>query len=131
MKKLTTAARLLLGIAFVVFGLNGFLNFLPQPKTPPPPGAMTYMTAFAGTYLAKLTMGTQLVSGLLLVSNLFVPLALLFLAPVIVNIILFHLTLMPATIGPGLVVLILELYLAWAYRGSFTGVLAARAEPVP
>lgn len=129
MKKLTLAARLLLGIAFVVFGLNGFLNFLPQPKAPPPAGAMTYMTAFAGTYLMKLTMGTQLVSGLLLVSGFFVPLALLLLAPVIVNIILFHVTLMPATIGPGLVVLALELYLAWAYRRSFAPALAARAEP--
>ena len=129
MRKLALVAPLLLGAAFVVFGLNGFLNFLPQPNTPMPAGAMTYMTAFMGTYLMKLTMGTQLVSGLLLVSGFFVPLALLLLAPVIVNIILFHVTLMPATIAPGIVVLVLELYLAWAYRRSFAPVLTARAEP--
>lgn len=129
MRTVTTAARLLLGLAFFVFGLNGFLNFMPQPKTPMPAGAMTYMTAFMSTYLMKLVAGTQLVSGALLLSGFFVPLALVLLAPVIVNIILFHVTLMPATIGPGIVVLVLELYLAWEYRESFRPLLTARARP--
>jgi len=122
--------RILMGLMFTVFGLNGFLNFIPQPKAPMPEGAMEFAGALMNThYMMPLVMGTQLLVGVLLLLNLFVPLALALIAPVIVGIITFHLFLMPATIGPGVVVLVMELYLAWAYRGAFRPMLAMKVRP--
>ena len=59
----------------------------------------------------------------------FVPLALALLAPIVVGILTFHVAMAPATIGPGIVVLVMELYLAWAYRGAFRPMLRARTSP--
>jgi hypothetical protein len=127
--KLTAAARILMGLLFTVTGLNGFLNFLPQPASMPE-GAAAFATAMVKTgYLFHLAMGTQLVAGALLLSNRFVPLALALIAPVIVNIIAFHLFLAPSGIVPGAVALMLELYLAWSYRSAFRPMLAMRAAP--
>jgi uncharacterized membrane protein YphA (DoxX/SURF4 family) len=122
--------RILMGLMFTVFGLNGFLNFIPQPKDPMPEGAMAFAGALMNThYMMPLVMGTQLLVGVLLLLNLFVPLALALIAPIIVGIITFHLFLMPATIAPGIVVLVMELYLAWAYRGAFRPMLAMKVRP--
>lgn len=126
---LAIGARLLMGLGFCVFGLNGFLHFLPQPPMPQGPA-----TDFAGAmvktgYLLQLVMGTQLLVGLMLVANLFVPLALALIAPVLVNIVAFHLFLQPAGIGPGAFLLLLELFLAFAYRRSFIPMLAPRTTP--
>jgi uncharacterized membrane protein YphA (DoxX/SURF4 family) len=121
------AARILLGLIFTVTGLNGFLNFLPQPKTPFPEAAMEFAGALLKSgYMIKLVAGTQLVGGLLLLSNRFVPLALALLAPVVVNIVLFHLFLAPVGYALAIVVFVLEVYLAWAYRKAFLPMLAAR-----
>ena len=80
-------------------------------------------------YLLPLVSGAQLAVGLLLLLNRFVPLALALIAPIIVGIISFHLFLAPAVIGPGVAVLVLELYLAWACRGAFRPMLAMRVTP--
>src|SRR5262249_46316049 len=122
-------ARLLLGLAFFVFGLNGFLNFIPQPKDTPE-NIASLMGAFMKTgYMFPLVFGTQLLVGVLLLLNIFVPLALAFLAPVLVHILAFHIFMAPSGIGPGLVATILELYLAWAYRDAFRSMLAAKVTP--
>ena len=122
------AARVLLGLVFFVFGLNGFFGFLPQPELPEAGGA--FMGALAATgYMFPLIKGTEVLAGALLLGNRFVPLALTLLAPVVVNIVAFHGFLDPAGIGVGLVVLALTLYLAWSYRGAYRDVLAAKAEP--
>jgi hypothetical protein len=114
-------------------GLNGFLNFLPQPSVPLPAGALAFSVALARTgYMLPLVSGTQALSGALLLANRFVPLGLALLAPIIVNILAFHLFLMPGLpgwAGPGIFVLLLELYLAWAYRGAYGSMLAARTAP--
>jgi uncharacterized membrane protein YphA (DoxX/SURF4 family) len=124
------AARILLGLTFLVMGLNGFLNFLPQPSTPMPAGAVAFSLALAKTgYMLPLVMGTQALAGALLLANRFVPLALALLAPVIVNILAFHLFLMPSWAGPGIVALVLEIYLVWVYRGAFRPMLAVRTRP--
>lgn len=124
---LTPAFRILMGLLFLLTGLNGFLNFLPQPKALPPPGALAFVTAMKATgYMMQLVAGTQALTGLLLLVNRFVPLALALIAPVIVNIICFHLFLAPMAIGPAVFVLVAEAYLAWAYRNAFRGMLAAR-----
>jgi uncharacterized membrane protein YphA (DoxX/SURF4 family) len=121
--------RLLLGLMFFVFGLNGFLNFLPQPQGIPA-GAAAFGGALAATgYMFPLIKGTEVLAGLLLLSNRFVPLALVLLAPIVVNIVAFHLVLAPAGSAVALVALALELFLAWSYRDSYRSVLAARAVP--
>lgn len=127
---LPAIARILMGLMFFVFGLNGFLHFIPQPKDAMPEGVLALFTGFTKSgYMMPLIFGTQTLVGGLLLVNRFVPLALALIAPVIVNIIAFHLFLMPATIGPGVVVLVLELYLAWSYRGAFRPMLAMKTAP--
>lgn len=126
--KLPVVARLFLGLVFTVFGMNGFLGFLPMPQPPAEAGA--FLGALAATgYMFPLIKGTEVVVGLLLLSDRFVPLALTLLAPVSVNILAYHLTLDPA---PGLPLLIvaLQLFLAYAYRDSFRSVLQAKVQPV-
>ena len=114
MRYLTIIARCLMGLAFLTFGLNGFFPFIPQPKDAMPPGAMDFFIALTNTkYMIPLIFTTQTLGGALLLVNRFVPLALALLAPVIVNIILFHLFLAPSSIPPAIVVLVLELFLAW------------------
>jgi uncharacterized membrane protein YphA (DoxX/SURF4 family) len=127
---LPAIARILMGLMFFVFGLNGFLQFIPQPKEPMPEGAAAFATALMKTgYMMQLVSGTQLIVGLFLLLNRFVPLALALIAPIIVGIITFHLFLAPSTIAPGVVVLVLELYLAWAYRDAFRPMLAMKTTP--
>ena len=127
-RHIATVARLLMGLEFFVFGLNGFFHFLPQPPLPEAPAAFFGAIIKTG-YLFQLIMGTQLLTGILLLINRFVPLALALIAPVIVNIILFHLFLAPAGIGPGALALVLELYLAFAYRRTFLPMLAPLVTP--
>ena len=126
--KLVLAARILLGLIFFVFRLNFFFHFLPQP--PPPPAAAAFAGAmFATGYLFVLLKVVEVASGLLLLIGRFVPLALALLAPVVVNIIMFHAFLAPAGLPVPILVLALELGLAWSYRDAFRPMLAARVTP--
>ena len=126
-KLLPTAARVVLGLVFFVFGLNGFLQFLPQP--PMPAAALPFLGGLAGAgYFFPLLKATEVIAGVLLLSNRFVPLALTVLAPIIVNIAAFHLVLAPNPIMVAFL-LVAEIYLAWSYRDAFRGVLAAKARP--
>jgi len=122
---LPPTARILLAIILLFFGLNGFLQFMPAPKDIPQ-NIMTVSGALMQAGYMQVVSGTMVLVGLLLILNLFVPLALALLAPIIVGIITFHLRLAPSSIGPGIVVLVLELYLAWAYRDAFRAMLKAR-----
>jgi len=125
-KMLPVAARLLLGFTFALFGLNGFLHFMPTP--PLPEGAGAFLGALAATgYMFPLIKGTELVAGLLLLGGRFVPLALLLLAPVLVNIVAFHAFLAPAGTALPLVLAALTLYQAWVHRDAFRAVLRARS----
>ncbi|MCM2281897.1 MAG: acyltransferase [Bdellovibrionaceae bacterium] len=93
-KKVAPASRVLLGLIYLVFGLNGFLNFLPQP--PLPEGAMTFLGGlFSSGYFFPVLKGTEVVSGALLLAGVFSPLALIILAPVTLQILLFHAFLTP------------------------------------
>jgi uncharacterized membrane protein YphA (DoxX/SURF4 family) len=127
-RKAPTVARILFGLMFLVFGLNGFLHFIPQP--PPPEGAAAFAGAlFATGYMFPLIKGVEVIAGGLLLANRFVPLALAIVAPNVVNILLFHVFLAPGGVGLAIVVLALEVYLAWAYRDAYRPMLAARVEP--
>jgi hypothetical protein len=120
-----TAARFALGGAFLVFGLNGFLHFLPQPPLPESAGA--FLGGLAGSgYMFPLIKGTEVVAGALLLANRFGTLALALLAPVLVNIVAFHAFLAPAGLALPLVLLALELYLAWTHRAAYAPMLRAR-----
>lgn len=123
-------ARILMGFPLLVFGLNGFLNFIPPPSTPLPEGAAVFAGALANTgYMMQLIGATHLVVGILLLVNRFVPLALALFAPFIVNSLAFHLFLEPSGLVIAVVFLAFELYLAWIYRAAFRPMLAARVAP--
>jgi hypothetical protein len=129
-KRLPMIVRILMGLPLVVFGLNAFLNFIPQPKTPMPEGAMAFIGALMKSgYMMQLIGGDQLVVGVLLVFNRFVPLALALFAPFMVNSIAFHVFLAQSGLGMAVVFLAFELYLLWAYRHAYRSMLAARVYP--
>jgi len=125
--KLPSVARVLMGVPFLVFGLNGFLNFLPQPPMPAAAGAFVGALAASG-YLFPVLKTVEIVSALLLLSGRFVPLALTLLAPVLVNIVAFHAALAPAGLAIPLVLLAAEIYLAWVHRDAFAPLLRAKSK---
>ncbi len=127
---LAHAARVLMGLVFFVFGLNGFFNFIPQPKTPMSEGAVAFAGALMKTgYMFPLIAGTQVIVGALLLLNRFVPLALVLIAPIVVNIVAFHVFLEHSGLVIAIVVLLLEVYLVWAYRKAYRPMLTMRATP--
>ena len=115
----------MLGLIFVLFGVIGALSG----ETDMGEGADAFIEALKDTgYLWPLVKATEIAGGLLLIAGLFVPLALVLLAPVAVNILLFHLFLSPSPGGLSVAVLVLALgaFLAHHHRSSFTGVLQRR-----
>jgi putative oxidoreductase len=125
MKIISVIARYLLGLIFIVFGLNGFLNFIHQPL-PSNPQAIQFLVAVSASHFAAFFFAVQLIGGLLLLSGYFVPLALTLLAAELYNILAFHLTLMPASIPPALVASVLWVLVFLQYRASFKDILAAK-----
>ena len=100
MKIAVLVARILLGLTFLVFGLNGFLNFLHMPMPPGPAGQ--YMgVLFMSHYLHAVCL-VEVIGGVLLLSGQFIPLGLILLGPVLVNILLFHTFLFPSGFPPAL-----------------------------
>src|SRR5438876_7338324 len=95
---MSTIARILLGLAFVVFATNYFIPFLPSPGAPPP-AAGAFLGAFVSSHFLGFVKVIELSAGLLLLANLFVPLALALLAPILVGITVFHILLEPAGIA--------------------------------
>ena len=120
MKIVTLVARLLLALIFVVFGLNGFLHFIPQP---PPTGlAGQFVGALFVSHYLVVVFVLQLLTGLLLLINRYVPLALTLLGPVIFNILLFHSFMSPAGLPMAFTVTVLWLVTAWGVRSAFAGI---------
>jgi uncharacterized membrane protein YphA (DoxX/SURF4 family) len=119
-------ARLLLGLIFVVFGLNGFLNFLSMGPMP---------TGLAGQFIGALFLShyfwvvaaLQITGGLLLLVNRYVPLALVLLGPVIVNILCYHAFLNHAGAPLAIVVTLLWFVVFYGHRQSFSGIFVSRS----
>ena len=112
MKKSPLIARIFLGLIFFVFGLNGFLNFIPQPPLEEP--MATFMKGMMVTkYFFPFLKGTETLCGLMLLSGAFVPLALVVLAPIILNIFLVHAFMAPSGLPVAIVIGLLEVYLAF------------------
>jgi putative oxidoreductase len=125
MKIASMIARYLLGLMFTIFGLNGFLHFIPQPP-PANPLAMQFLVAVSASHFAVFFFAVQVLGGLLLLSGFFVPLALTMLAAELYNILAFHLTMAPASIAPALVACVLWIVVFLQYRESFKGIFSAK-----
>src|SRR5882757_9745496 len=116
MKTTTVIARFLLGLIFLVFGLNGFLHFIPA--TPP--------SGTAGQFVGALFVSHYLVPIFLLLVNRYVPLALTLLAPIIVNILLIHILMLPSGLPLALVVTVLWIVVFLSVRSAFGGLFQQR-----
>jgi hypothetical protein len=121
MKIASIIARYLIALVFIVFGLNGFLRFLPQ-KLPSSQMAMQYFTVMSASHYLIFVFALQLIAGALFLFRRTVPLALVIAAPLIVNILLFHALMDPGGIAPGLVVTALWLVIYWQFRAAFYGI---------
>jgi putative oxidoreductase len=126
MKIITVIARFLLGLIFLVFGLNGFLHFIPS--SPPSGTAGQFVGAlFVSHYLIPIFL-LQVISAVLLLVNRYVPLALTLLAPIIVNILLIHILMLPSglALALALVVTVLWIVVFLSVRSAFDGLLQQR-----
>jgi putative oxidoreductase len=122
MKIAVLIARILLGLVFVFFGLNAFFNFLHAPM---PPGLAGQFTgALFASHFYVVPFGFQILGGLLMLVGRYVSLGLVILAPILVNILTFHLTMAPGIL-PGLVCTLLWFVVFAGHRESFRGILSA------
>lgn len=118
--KITSAiSRVLLGLVFTVFGLNGFLNLFST--GPVPPLAGQFLGALVQSHFISVVLIIQIVCGLALLVNRMTPLALTLLGPVIFNILVFHITMAPAGLPPAIVVTALWGIVAYSVRPAFAG----------
>ncbi len=117
-KKTTLILRILLGILLVVFGSNKFIDFLPHFDFSNPYAAYLF-NAFKNSYILKTVGFIETIIGLLFIVNKAVPFSLIVLAPISINIILFHLTLDPINIGPGLFVFFVNIFLIYRYWSHY------------
>lgn len=126
MKIATIIVRVLLGLVFFVFGLNGFLQFIPV-KQWPTGLAGQFVTVLMQSHYGLFVSGFQLIGGALLLIGLYIPLALAILGPVIVNILLYHLLLDHFGGSMAIVVALLWIFLFWRYRQYFSCLFVQKA----
>ena len=124
MKIAVLIARILLGLIFLVFGLNGFLNFLHMPMPPGPAGQ--YMGVLFMSHYLHVVFVLEIVGGALLLSGQFIPLALVLLGPVLFNILLFHAFLFPAGFPPALLTAVLWFVVFFWTRRAFAGIFVQK-----
>ena len=116
----------MLGLIFVVFGANYFHPFITMAQPAMSPAA----TAFSGGlynsgYFFQYMKVLEIVSGLFLLINRYTALFILVLAPIVLNIFLFHTILVPSGMPLGTVILLLELFLMYAYRKYYASIFTA------
>jgi hypothetical protein len=127
MKIAATIARYLLGLMFLVFGSNMFLHFIPS--GPMPPGqAGEFAALLMATHYMHVVGAIMVVSGILFLVNRYVPLGLILLAPVLVNILLFHILMAPKSIETGAFATLLWLLTAYRVRPAFRGLFQQRVQ---
>ena len=127
MKTAATIARYLAGLIFLVFGLNGFLHFIPFP--PPSGVAGQFMGALFASHYVTFIFALQILAAVLLLANRFVPLALAILAPVLVNILAFHALMAPSGLPIALFVTVLWALIFVDVRPAFAGLFQSRLLP--
>ncbi len=125
MKIVAMIARLLMGLAFVVFGLNGFIHFIPN--GPMPGGAAgQFVGALVQSHYMYVVSGLQTICGLLFLANRYVPLALTLLGPVIVNILLFHILMERTGLPIAILVTVLWFVILFQHKQYFTGIFTQK-----
>jgi putative oxidoreductase len=127
MRVVTIVARVLLGLMFTVFGANGFLFFIPAPPIPGLAGE--FMRVVFTSHYLWLISGVQLIAGVLLLIDRYVPIALIMLAAMLVNIWTFHITISQSGYGMPIVPTVLWLIVAVSERRAFAPLLAAKTQP--
>ncbi len=125
MKITALIARILLGLVFFVFGLNGFLHFIPMGNLPSGPAGQ-YLTILFQSHYVLFVSGFQVIGGALLLINRYVPLGLTILGPVIVNILLFHLLLEHEGALLGVVVALLWGFLVYYHHQYFSSLFVQK-----
>jgi putative oxidoreductase len=125
MKIAALIARILLGLVFLVFGLNGFLNFMSGSL--PSGAAGQFLSLLIQSHYHLVVSALQVAGGVLLLLNRFVPLALVLLGPVIVNIVLFHLLMDPSGLPLAIPVVILWGIVFFHHRRYFSSIFVQRA----
>jgi putative oxidoreductase len=127
MKTASVIARYLAGAIFFIMGLNGFLHFIPMP----PLGGVAgqFMGALYVSHYLWMIFAFQVIGGLLLLVNRYVPLALAMLAPVIVNILTFHVLMAPSGLPLALLVAVLWTAIFIEVRPAFSGLVQSRWQP--
>jgi uncharacterized membrane protein YphA (DoxX/SURF4 family) len=126
-KYLAHVPRIFLGFVFTVAGTMGLLHMLPAQQLEGP--AAVYMAGMTGSYLFTLVKATEVAVGLLLLSNRFVPLALVVLAPVMVNVFAFHALYAPSGLVTPVLLVAAQIFVAWQHRAAFSPLLTAKSVP--
>jgi putative oxidoreductase len=130
MKIFVLIIRVLLGLGFTIFGANILHPFLPQPPMPSNSLPAQFIALMVPTHWMIIVGAFQLIGGLLVLSGRMVPLGLAFLAPILVNILAFHICLTGGKdLAPGIVFSIFELFLIYAYRSYFKPLFTTKASP--
>ena len=130
MKTTYTIARILLGIMFGVLGFNGFVMFIPAPPYIPPLAAQ-FAGAMYVSHYQWVVFGAQVIAGLLVLFNRYVPFALFILAAVLVNVLTFHITMWPQALFPmPIIAVILWFLTAWPIRAYFAPLFVKKVEAV-
>ena len=121
MKIATIITRSLLGLVFLTFGVNKFLNFMPAP--PVTGAAAQFMGSMFATHYIFVVAASEVIGGLLLLTGRYAPLGLTLVGPVVVNILAFHAFMAPSGLPVAFVVSALALFLLWSYRAHFSGLI--------
>lgn len=122
MRACCSVLRFIFGIFWLVFGINGLFHLF---QVPPPPAESAYfMDALARAgYVLPLMYGLQAICGVMLLLGTFVPLALLLLAPIVANIVLYDIALNPGGLAIGIVIAALHAILLWKHKSAYAGIL--------
>jgi putative oxidoreductase len=123
MKIAVVIARIVLGLPFLIFGLNNFFHFIPMQPMPGDAGTFAMIMAGHGWLIFHGLL--YVIAGVLLIVGRYVPVALVILGPILVNILLFHFTLAPTGFAPGIICTVLELFLIYAYWPAFRGIFTS------
>jgi uncharacterized membrane protein YphA (DoxX/SURF4 family) len=125
MKIATLIARILLGLVFLIFGLDKFTHFIPAQM--PPGVAGQFAGILFTTHYLWLIATIEVATGILFLLNRYVPLALTLVGPVIVNILTFDILMAPSGLPIGLVVVALWFVLFYYHRAAFAGIFQQTA----
>jgi uncharacterized membrane protein YphA (DoxX/SURF4 family) len=128
MKTAIIIARVLLGLPFLIFGLNHFFPVIPHP--PMDGVALDFMMGLTKVgYFWPLLRGLEVLIGIALISGRFVPLALAVLAPISLHIFLFHAFILAANLPLAIIILALHIFLIVKYGNYYKQIFTLKSAP--